>query len=251
MSIGYRELADLLRDGIETGQYPPGTTLPPQDRLAALHGVNIKTVRLAVGQLQAEGLVTPIRRRGTVVRERPPLRGLGSERYARRRWKFGLTEEPDGTGRVPTPGEQTQTVRLVPADPEVARALDVPVGEPVYERARLVRDGDVPTHTLTSWYRRADVEGTPLVDDSPGPAGPGGGFQVLTLQGLEPQRIRESVSAAMPSRTEREVLALQVGDPVVHLRRTTYAAGGRPVEHALGVYSATRFTWTYEFNLPD
>jgi GntR family transcriptional regulator len=39
--------------------------------------VNIKTVRQAL--LEAEGLVTPVRRRGTVVRQRPPMKRLGIE----------------------------------------------------------------------------------------------------------------------------------------------------------------------------
>src|SRR5207244_747558 len=39
----------------------------------------------------------------------------------------------------------------------------------VYERARLVKEDGIPTHTLTSYYLPEHVEGTPLVDPSPGP----------------------------------------------------------------------------------
>src|SRR5690606_40983923 len=53
------------------------------------YAVNIKTVRNAVALLESEGLVTPVRRRGTVVRSRPPMRRLGMERYAKSNWKFG------------------------------------------------------------------------------------------------------------------------------------------------------------------
>jgi GntR family transcriptional regulator len=153
----------VVRSGIERGNFAPDTTLPKQTDIAHSFGVNVGTVRKAVALLEAEGLVTPVRRRGTVVRPRPPMR---------RPW-----------ART----DQTQTVHSVPADPEVAEAFGIETGQPVYERARLVKEGPTPTHMLTSYYLPEHVEGTPFVDPTPGPAGPGGGFAVLTIQGLEPQ----------------------------------------------------------------
>lgn len=254
MGIGYRELADVLREAIQRGEYAPGSTLPKQEELAEKHGVNIKTVRTAIGQLQAEGLVTPIRRRGTVVRERPPMKRLGAERYAKSKWKYGLVAfgaDREASGRDWKPTDQTQQVRKVEADAEVAAALGVDEGSPVYERARLIKDGDSPTHTLTSYYRPEDVEGTPLVDPAPGPAGRGGGFAVLTLQGLEPDTVTETIYSRMPTKDELEQLELPAGEPVMVLHRTTATSDGRVVEFARGVHSASRFSWTYTFKMPD
>lgn len=254
MSTGYRDLAARLRTGIENGDYAPGTTLPKQDELAATFGVNVKTVRQAVAVLAAEGLVTPIRRRGTVVRPRPSMKRLGVERYAKSKWKYGLVAfaaDREASGRAWQPTDQTQTVTLVSADSEVADALGVEVGTDVYERARLVKDDGQPTHTLSSYYRPEDVEGTPLVDQTPGPAGRGGGFQVLTLRGLEPDRIRETFYGRMPTASERKELELPAGEPVIILQRVTMTAQGRPVEFARGVHAASRFAWTYEFKIPD
>lgn len=255
MGIGYRELSDLLRDAIQRGEYPPGSTLPKQDEIAQEHGVNIKTVRQAVRVLEAEGLVTPVRRRGTVVRLRPPMKRLGIDRYAKSKWKFGglvaFAADREASGREWKPTDQTQQVRMVDADPEVAAALEVEEGTPVYERARLVTEGDVPTHTLTSYYRQEDVEGTPLVDPTPGPAGRGGGFAVLTLQGLEPDTMTESINARMPTREEIELLQLPAGEPVMILQRKTFTRDGRVVEFARGVHAASRFSWSYTFKIPE
>jgi GntR family transcriptional regulator len=255
MPIGYRELAGILREGIERGEYESGSTLPKQEELAEKHGVNLGTVRKAVGVLQAEGLVTPVRRRGTVVRPRPPMRRLGVERYAKRKWKFGdvvaFAADREASGRAWKPTDQTQTVNRVPADAEVAEALGVAVGAPVYERARLVKDGDSPTHTLTSYYRPEHVDGTPLVDPTPGPAGRGGGFAVLTLQGYEPDYITESFYSRMPTPDEIKKLELPSGEPVVILARHTYTADNEIVEFARGVHAASRFSWTYTFKIPD
>jgi GntR family transcriptional regulator len=254
MSIGYRELAAVLRERIMSGEFSPGATLPKQDEIGAEHGVNVKTVRQAVRVLEAEGLVTPVRRRGTVVRPRPPMKRLGVERYAKSKWKFGLVAfgaDREASGRPWKPTDQTQTVELVEADAEVAMALSVEVGDPVYQRARLVRDNGEPTHTLTSYYRPADVEGTPIVDPSPGPATRGGGYAVLTLQGLEPDTITESFYSRMPTPEEAEQLELPPGEPVMILRREAATSTGYVVEFARGVHAASRFSWTYTFKVPD
>ncbi|MGC5013138.1 GntR family transcriptional regulator [Streptosporangium sp. DT93] len=254
MTVGYRELAEVLREGIAQGDYPAGETLPKQEEIAVQYGVNIKTVRQAVRLLEAEGLVTPVRRRGTVVRERPPMKRLGVERYAKSKWKFGLVAfaaDREASGRAWSPGDQTQKVRLIEADAEVAKAFELPDGAHVYERARLVKEGDSPTHTLTSYYRPEDVQGTPLVDPTPGPAGRGGGFAVLTLQGLEPDSMTETIHSRMPTPDESEMLALPGGEPVVILQRRTFTREGRLVEFARGVHAASRFEWSYTFKIPD
>src|SRR5260370_37213378 len=88
MQTGYGQVATARRSGIERGNYAPGTTLPRQTDIARSLGVNVGTVRKAVALLEAEGLVTPVRRPGTVVRPRPPMRRLGIHRYAKSNWNF-------------------------------------------------------------------------------------------------------------------------------------------------------------------
>lgn len=256
MTGGYRALAATLREAIMRGDYPPDSTLPKQHELATRHGVNVKTVRNAVALLAAEGLVTPVRRRGTVVRERPPMRRLGAERYAKSKWKFGnvvaFIADREASGQSWKPTDQTQTVALVEADAEIAEAFGIEIGTQVYERARIVRDSTgKPTHTLTSYYLPGDVEGTPLVDATPGPAGRGGGFAVLTMQGLEPDTMTETFHSRMPTPEEIGQLELLSGEPVMILHRTTMTRIGRVVEFARGTHAASRFSWTYTFRIPE
>lgn len=254
MSAGYRELAAILREAIERGDYPPDTTLPKQDEIAREHGVNVNTVRKAVGVLEAEGLVTAVRRKGTVVRPRPPMKRLGVERYAKSKWKFGLVAfaaDREASGQAWKRDDQTNEVRKVEADQAAAEGLGLEPGAPVFERARLVKQEGTPTHTLTSYYRPEHVDGTPIVDPTPGTATPGGGFAVLTLQGLEPDHMTETFFARMPTPTEADQLEIPPGEPVMILHRTTYTADDVAVEFARGVHRASRFSWTYSFKLPD
>ena len=255
MGVGYRDLAALLRERIDRGEYPPGSTLPKQADLATSFDVNVKTVRNAVALLEAEGLVTPVRRRGTVVRERPPMRRLGAERYSKSKWKYGdsvaFIADREASGQPYQRTDQTQTVDLVTAPARAVEVLGVEPESRVYARARLVKQDGHPTHTLTSYYRPEDVEGTPIVDPTPGPAGRGGGFAVLTLQGLEPHEVTETFHARMPTPDEIDLLELPAGEPVMELERITRTKDGHPVEYATGIHAASRFAWTYTFDMPD
>lgn len=64
----YHQLADILRADIEAGEYPPGSLLPNQVRLAQEHGIGVDTVRDALAVLRREGLIVTIRGQGSRVR---------------------------------------------------------------------------------------------------------------------------------------------------------------------------------------
>ncbi|HEY0696531.1 MAG TPA: winged helix-turn-helix domain-containing protein [Micromonospora sp.] len=72
----YRQLADLLRERIDSGELGPGAQLPSETTLAQTYGLARPAVRQAIALLRAEGLITTSRGYGTRVRagtERVPL----------------------------------------------------------------------------------------------------------------------------------------------------------------------------------
>lgn len=60
-------VAEALLRQIAHGRLRPGTLLDREAELAESHGVNRSVVREAIRQLEAHGLVQPVKRRGTVV----------------------------------------------------------------------------------------------------------------------------------------------------------------------------------------
>ncbi|WKU03774.1 GntR family transcriptional regulator [Micromonospora sp. HUAS LYJ1] len=99
------QLAAVLRARILNGTYPPGALLPSETRLSQEHGVGRGTVRRAVAELRAEGLVDAASGRGTRVRE-------AADRE--------IVSVPRGalvSARMPTPEERAE--------------LDIPEGVPV------------------------------------------------------------------------------------------------------------------------
>lgn len=64
----YIQVAAILRDRIESGEYPPGQRLPSADYLAQEHGIAPNTAIKALHLLRAEGLAEMTQGRGTFVR---------------------------------------------------------------------------------------------------------------------------------------------------------------------------------------
>ncbi|MFJ5060224.1 GntR family transcriptional regulator [Streptomyces nigra] len=255
MAPKWRELADRLAERIRNGEYAPGQQLPHIRDLVDAGEGSKSTVHAAYKALEAEGLVTSSRGHGTVVRQQAPLKRLGIERYDKAKWRDGdevaFIADRVASGRAYKRNDQTQTVSRIVAPAAVAAAHGLPEGAEVYARARLVKEGEQPTHTLTSYYRPEHVEGTRIVDPTPGPAGRGGGFRVLYDAGYEIDHMREELFARVPTTDEVKLLQLPPGEPVVELHRTTFMADGTVVEFAIGVHAASRFAWSYDFKVPD
>ncbi|MEQ9039425.1 MAG: GntR family transcriptional regulator [Silicimonas sp.] len=68
----YRQIADILREPIESGRFPPGLTLPREADLSEFFGVSLITVRQALRDLADEGLVRKQSAKPAVVTAPPP-----------------------------------------------------------------------------------------------------------------------------------------------------------------------------------
>lgn len=63
----YSRVATIIQNRIASGQYEPGERLPTEDELVQYYGVSKITVRNALSLLEAEGLITRTRGKGTFV----------------------------------------------------------------------------------------------------------------------------------------------------------------------------------------
>ena len=132
----WQDIANALRDAIARGDYPPGTTIPKETELMAAHSAGRETVRRAVIQLTVEGLVEPVRRRGTVVRTRPARRQVTRSRLVYRD-ELGYYFDPAAQGWRPI---QPSSVSRGPVPFDVAAQLGVAPGEEAIIRDRIMGD---------------------------------------------------------------------------------------------------------------
>jgi DNA-binding GntR family transcriptional regulator len=66
----YRQIADILRDRIESGEIPPGRRIPSLTELEQEFTVARDTLRKAVQVLKDEGLVETVSGMGIYVRDK-------------------------------------------------------------------------------------------------------------------------------------------------------------------------------------
>lgn len=93
---GHRDLADLIRQQITTGELPPGHALPSERQLRETYGLGKHAVRDALHLLRHEGLIDVRKGYGAVVRAQPD------------RHEVTLPAGARLTARMPTPAEREQ-----------------------------------------------------------------------------------------------------------------------------------------------
>lgn len=141
-----------------------------------------------------------------------------------------------GSQRIVDAGE-------VDAPEEVAGLLGVAAGEAVVVRRRVIELDGVPCELTDSYYPVAVARGTRLAGRG---KIPGGAVALLAQLGYRGVRVREDVTAGMPSPEEREVLRLGSGEPVLRISRVTFDDGDRAVQADLIVMPGHRQRLRYE-----
>ncbi|MBN1270142.1 MAG: GntR family transcriptional regulator, partial [Kiritimatiellae bacterium] len=97
----YRQLADLIRQDIQSGALEPGDMLPSMDALAEMYDINKATVRQAILDLTAAGLVYAVPAKGTFVSEPRGAEPAGPARSLTVGWVSAVADGGN-TGRYHT-----------------------------------------------------------------------------------------------------------------------------------------------------
>ncbi|MFJ2608155.1 GntR family transcriptional regulator [Streptomyces sp. NPDC087425] len=141
-----------------------------------------------------------------------------------------------GSQRIVRAGE-------MPAPSEVAALLSLGDGTDVVVRQRVISLDDRPTELTDTYYpvdvaRGTRLEGTAKIR--------GGAVTLLAELGYTAHRVREEVSARMPSEAERQVLLLADAEPVLCMTRVSLNADGRPFQVDVSVFPANGQRLRYE-----
>ena len=213
----YAQVAATLATEITAGQLACGAQLPPEDRLTERFGVSRTTVRKAIENLVARGLVEIRRGRGTFVAQPKITHELTELR--------GFAEDMVLLGRHPTARLLSKTI--VSASKDVAANLELRQGEQVW-RIERVRLGDGVPMSFDETYLPLDIgekvvandlEAEPIFDLLEGKYG---------LPLIEARYQLESVTA-----TAQVAAALDInaGSPIFLIERTCYVERNRPIDY--------------------
>jgi GntR family transcriptional regulator len=241
----HRQLADRIREAIKTGVLRPGEALPSESDLSTRTDLSRTTVRNAMDELVAEGLI--VKRSGAATRVviPPPVRHMATARYQN---ELDLLRELAESGE-PHPLSSAFTddhgvdwgVYSVQAaysedaaTEEDALRLDVAPGVPVLRRQLVKLVADRPVQLQDSVIPLELVAGTPVADPQRQPW-PGGTIAELWSVGLEVTHVSEEARARTPRTAERRLLEMEAAGAVWDIVRTFYVGHGderRPVEYS-------------------
>jgi GntR family transcriptional regulator len=150
----YRQIADQLRRGIESGELEEGMQIPTEDQLMETHHASRNTVRGALKELTTQGLVYTLHGKGTFVSERvsPIVTTLTTDPETGRGGGEGLiyTAEVAASGRSPSTDEPD--VRIRKAGPAVAQSLKIAEETEVIMRYEKRYVDGLPWSLQTSFY---------------------------------------------------------------------------------------------------
>lgn len=221
----YVQIANRLRQEI-AACFKPGACLPSEHELAQRFGVNRHTVRRAIDELIAEGLLERRHGRGTFVLEEPADYAVGPVTR--------FTEAFEALGLAPSSRILRKVV--VPAYGGVASRLGLDAGAPVLwlESLRLA-DGR-PICVISHFLPQARIG--EALDDYVGGSLHG---HLATRLGLRLKRIESVVSASLPQGDDASLLAMPHNLPVLRVKSVNVCeADGVPIEYALTRFRADR-----------
>jgi GntR family transcriptional regulator len=241
MPKAYEEIADDLRRQIEAGTWGPGDRLPSEEDLRQEYGKGMPTIRQALAELLAEGLIDKQHGRGTFVRTPRSRVYRTNERHqwekdrAREsqdvREKTGATEHD--TGLTVTDLVFSAKYRDIEATAELAEVFEVPGGTPMVERVYQTRYAKEPApfNISRSYLLRDLVASNPALLDETNEPWPGGTQNQLLTVGVELDRVVERIIVARPpTQEEAKSLGMSPGMAVIILRKACVDTNGRVVE---------------------
>lgn len=240
----FKQIAQQLRDAVTSGSLGPGEKVPSESQLMDHFGVARMTVRQALGDLRAEGLLIAEHGRGVFVRQRPVVRRVASDRFARRHRDEGqaaFLAEAEGVG-VPSVDQIQVSTETASAD--IRGLLALPARSRVIARRRRYLMDGAPVELAESYVPSAIASGTKVAEDD---SGPGGIYARLEELGHRLKEFSEEVAARMPTPEERLRLQLPAGTPVLTVRRIAFDSNGTPVEVTDTVKSALSYVLEYRF----
>jgi GntR family transcriptional regulator len=241
----YLEIADDLRRRLDSGEFPVGSAIPGgyvalRERYETAQSV----LREALGILEIEGRIKPIRGTGLVVLDRQQLQRIDRGRVVYRDdLGYYFNRVSGHWSPVKTP-----TRSWGPAPADVAELLGVAATEEVLIRYRVLGpDPTTPLQIAVSYLPPDVARGTVLAEAH---TGPGGIYDRLEEPEMShgPLSWHEDVSTRMPEREEASALKISRNIPLLVITRTAESGtrAGKVVEVNQTVMSGAKFKVGYD-----
>lgn len=225
----YHQIYLLLREKIRGGEFAADSVLPGEQELTKLLGVSRITVKRALNELAAHGLVQRHRGRGTIVTYNatfPVVKGDFSN----------LIDS------LVTMGLETQVELLdvtdLSAPGDVADLMDLKPGALVQRATRLRKLQGEPFSYLITYvpadiaarYTRAQLASEPLL-------------KLLDRAGAQAAEAEQTITATGAEPAIAQALRIAIGAPLLRIQRVMRDRAHRPIQLITGYYRPERFQY--------
>jgi GntR family transcriptional regulator len=230
----YVQLRDALEAHIRNGHWAPGDQLPGEAELCQMFKVSRTVVRQALKEMSYAGLIHREKGRGTFVSE-PKISSRSLVQSL-----DGFYQDMDEKGFAPITRVLEQA--MVPSNSKVAEYLKIEPMSPVVKIVRLRFIEDEPIVLVTSYLPydlcreliNADLTRQSL-------------YVFLESQcDLTIARGRRSIDAVAANENEADLLAIDVGSPLLLIDSISYMKDGTPIEYFHGLFRSDRLRFEAE-----
>jgi GntR family transcriptional regulator len=230
----YHRIYLVLREQLADGRYAVG--LPGELALAKQFGVARVTIRAALAQLAADGLVVREAGRGTR-RVDVHIKTASSQRAH----LTGLLENLVSMGLSTT--VKVLEVRGISASEDVANALRIHQGDEVQKAVRVRSTKDGPLSHITTYvpqtlarsFGRSQLAKKPIL-------------LLLEESGVKVGRAHQTISARLADNAVAGHLDVSVGTALLAVRRLIYDEDEKPIQWLFGLYRPDRYEYQMELS---
>ncbi len=226
----YFQLASILRQQIDNGEWKPREPIPSERQLEVIYNVSRTTIREAIDYLTHQGYLYREHGRGTFVSP-PKLQKALME----------LTSfSEDLLKRGIRPGQIIREISIVIPPASILQRLELAPGTPMLRLERIRLGNDVPIGLQISYLvlepgqsiTRAEMEEA------------GSLYKLLQEKfHIIPSEADETLEVTVATKEEAELLQIEEGAPLLLSERVLFAQNRRPVEFVKILYRGDRYQY--------
>jgi DNA-binding GntR family transcriptional regulator len=221
----YYQIAKRMREAIESGDLPSGARIENEMKIAEQLGISRPTIRRAIEELVAEGLLVRRRGIGTQVVNGQPLRDFEIS---------SLQDDLKLNNQAPTTKVLLHEEIVPPAD--TLKTLTLPEGTSVLHLRRLRYVEGIPFAIQEDFLPPEFVEIPAAALEEHGL------YQLMRARGTTLRVARQSIGARVITKEEAKLLRRKPMVPVLTMHRTVFDQSGRPVDYGAHVYRADLYS---------
>lgn len=226
----YLQLAGILRQQIEAGEWQPRQAIPSERQLEAQHRVSRPTIRQAIDHLERLGYLYREHGKGTFVSPQKLQKGMQE-----------LTSfSEDLLRRGMQPGQIIRAIQWLIPPESIARRLEIAPGKLVLQIERIRLGDDTPIGLQTSYVALLEGQEISQADLEQS----GSLYRILEDKFNQiPTEADETLEITLATAEEAALLHVKPNAPLLLNERLTYNQNRRPIEFVKILYRGDRYRY--------